>query len=447
MRRALIVGPVLVAAGLGLCRCAVSDRDVASGGDSGAGDTDTDTDADSDADTDADTDADSETESPWGPNMCPGEVQSFIWISNTGNPDSPIAGQGTVSKVCTINGQEVARYVTSPQGQTGDPSRTSVNLHGDAVVTNRDPSPGPSSVTKFIADYEECVDENDNGEIETSTGPDDVLPFGEDECMAWNTALTTGTTAIGARATAWNGEEDPDTGLGGRVYIGAMFNKTVYVLDGDAGAILDQQATSLAHYGGAMDGKGNFWTVAMGCTIGLCQIERISLADLGDNETFSVHCGYGISVDAEGRIWTAGQNTFSGGGCISRFDPETAENLWVSTGVVDFHRGLAVGTEASAGSVWAACTSGDVIQVAEEDEDFDGVLDIISRTAVGSASEMVGVAIDYEGNVWTVDRGGSTAYKIDPADPTIQTAVPIGPMPYTYSDMTGMQLKNVIPIE
>jgi hypothetical protein len=64
-------------------------------------------------------------------NMCPGVVQSFIWIANT--------GEGTVSKVCTIDGKEVARYYTSPQASGGDPSRTSVNLHGDMVVTNRSP--------------------------------------------------------------------------------------------------------------------------------------------------------------------------------------------------------------------------------------------------------------------------------------------------------------------
>ena len=434
MKKALIVGLALSAAGLTLWRCSASDREIANDDDSGTGDTDADTDTDTDSDTDSDTD------NPWGLNMCPGEVQSFIWISNTGNAESPVSGQGPVSKVCPITGEEVARYITSPQGQTGDPSRTSVNLHGDMVVTNRDPSPGPSSVTMFIADYEECVDKNDNGEIETSTGPDDVKPWNEDECMAWNTALTTGTTSIGARATAWNGEEDPDTGLGGRVYIGAMFNKTVYVLDGDTGEILESQATTLAHYGGAMDGKGNFWTVASLCTISICQIERINLLDLTDHETFGVHCGYGISVDSQGRVWTAGQRIGGGGGCVSRFDPETEENLWVDTAVLDFNRGVAVDGN---GSVWAACTSGDIIQVDEETVSLVGA----GRWPVGSASEMVGVAIDYEGYVWTVDRAGSTAYKIDPVDPTIQTAVPIGPLPYTYSDMTGMQLKNVTPIE
>ena len=218
--------------------------------------------------------------------------------------------------MCTTTGEEVARYVTSPQGANGDPSRTSVNTHGDAVVTNRDPSSGPSSVTKFAADIGDCLDSNNNGQKDTSTGPTDVRPWGEDECMVWNTPLGGG--AIGARATAWDGLEDPDTGLGGHVYIGAMLNRTVYKLNGDTGEIMAQAPTALAHYGGAIDGKGNFWTVDMNCTIGLCAIERISVDDLNDHQTHNVHCGYGISIDAKGRVWTSGINMMGGGGCVSQ---------------------------------------------------------------------------------------------------------------------------------
>ncbi len=357
---------------------------------------------------------------------CSGVAQSFIWIANT--------GEGTLSKVCTTDGVEVARYITSPQAASGDPSRTSVNMHGDAVVTNRDPSSGPSSVTKFAAAVEDCIDKNNNGQIDTSTGPKDVKPWGEDECMIWNTPLGGG--AIGARATAWDGKEDPDTGLGGKVYIGAMLNKTVYKLDGDTGAVLEQAGTALGHYGGAIDNKGNFWTVDMSCTVGLCNIERISVNDLNNHDVHAVHCGYGISVDAKGRVWTAGQNIFAGGGCISRFDPATNENVWVDTGAIDFNRGVAVGVALSAGSVWAANTLGDLIQVDME------TMQIVNRKPVGQDS-MVGVAIDFEGYVWTVSQGSSSAHKVYSTTWDI-TTVKIGSSPYTYSDMTGMQLWGVI---
>jgi streptogramin lyase len=53
------------------------------------------------------------------------------------------------------------------------------------------------------------------------------------------------------------------------------------------------------------------------------------------------------------------------------------------------------------------------------------------------------VAVDFEGNVWTVAQSSNSAYKFDPGTETHQP-VPIGANPYTYSDMTGAQLKGVI---
>ena len=422
LRTSIIVA--LIAVGAMSCKAAGDNAEYGSGG-SGATNPDASLDATVDVSMEAAADVDLYKDvNPDGPqyNGCPGLVQSFIWIANT--------AAGTLSKVCTTNGVEVARYSTGPQEYAGDPSRTSVNTHGDMVVTNRDPTNGPSSVTKFAGDIKDCVDRNNNGYIDTSYGPNDVKPWGEDECMLWNTPLGGG-GAIGARATAWDGTESPETGLGGHVFIGAMMNKTIYKLDGDTGAILAQAVTGIGHYGGAVDGKGNFWTVAMGCTIGLCQIERISLDDLNDHDTHPVHCGYGISIDAKGRVWTAGLN------CVSRFDPATDENVWVTAGAEGFNRGVAVGAQLSAGSIWAANTGGDLVQVDPE------TMTVVKRQHVGS-SDMVGVAIDYEGYVWTVSQGANAANKVHPGTWDV-TTVQIGSGPYTYSDMTGMQLRGVLP--
>ena len=357
-------------------------------------------------------------------NGCPGEVQSFIWISNS--------GEGTLSKVCTLNGEEVARYYTSEQESQGDPSRTSVNLYGDMVVTNRNPGYGPSSVTKFAALIEDCEDRNDNGKIDTSFDPSDVLPFGEDECMLWNTKLP-GNAALGARATAWDGEEDPETGEGGHVWIGCLNTFSVYKLDGNTGEILDTGYShpSVMPYGGAVDGMGGFWIVGGNCTvsslIGSCTIARIDM-DTMHAQDYVVPYGYGISVDSKGRIWT---NGLSG---ISRFDPSDGEIKKLP--FIGFGRGIAVDGN---GMVWGAITSGDLVQVDEE------TVELVNRFPVG-VSALVGVAVDYEGFIWAVSQGGNAAYKVDPATYDI-TEVPIGMGPYTYSDMTGMQLRNVIVVE
>src|SRR6185503_7606202 len=89
-----------------------------------------------------------------------------IWIANS--------GQGTVSKVDTTTNEELGRYYTDP-GQAGDPSRSTVNPHGDVLSVNRQ----ASSATFILAS--DCPDGNNNGIVETSTGPDDILSWGDDE--------------------------------------------------------------------------------------------------------------------------------------------------------------------------------------------------------------------------------------------------------------------------
>ncbi len=194
MWRWLINTTLLALAVLVIALCQGTGRDEESNGSDGGSDTDGDTDADSDADSDTDGDPD---------------VKSFIWIANT--------GEGTLSKVNTVTAVEEARYITAPYGTANDPLRTSVNRHGDMVVTNRNPNlTAASSVTKFAADQDDCIDRNDNSVIETSTGPGDVKPWLEDECMIWNTEIG---PPAGGRPTAWDGNEDPDTGQGGHVWV------------------------------------------------------------------------------------------------------------------------------------------------------------------------------------------------------------------------------------
>ena len=333
-------------------------------------------------------------------------------------------GRGEALKLCTLDGVEVGRFWTSPQLTGGDPSRTSVNLHGDMVVTNREVTGGPSSVTKFAGLLEDCVDRNGDTIIQTSTGPTDVLDWGEDECMLWNSPLTSG-GAIGARATAWDGTEDEATGDGGFVWIGALTTGQVFKLDGDDGAILEQVHVTNSPYGGVIDGRGNFWIVGALCTVGLCQVARVNTTTL-DVDYRNVTCGYGITADAEGRIWTSGL------GCVNRLDPTTGEQVAYRAGMT-FFRGLAVDGR---GSVWVANTGGTVLQINEADV-------TLVHEVPGVGSEVVGVAIDYQYNVWAVAQGSSHAAKINPTTYEVET-FRVGSGPYTYSDMTGFQLRTVI---
>jgi streptogramin lyase len=285
---------------------------------------------------------------------------------------------------------------------------------------------------------EECYDKNDNDVIDTSTGPTDVKAWEEDECMMWHTPL--GGQSSGARATAWDGEEDPETGLGGHVWIGTCnfvgYEQKVYKLDGEWGDIDEEiWAPISCAYGGAMDGTGGFWIYDSGGY----QIARVDTATL-EVETHQVNCGYGISVDSQGRVWTGGWGNMVNS-CVSRFDPATNTEEYVNVSGAQFLRGIAVGIAdtMSAGSVWAADTSGRLYEIDEE------TVTVLDDWTVGG-DNMIGVAIDFEGYVWTVSQGANSAYKFNP-ETAEQTSVIIGSMPYTYSDMTGAQLHNVLPVE
>ncbi len=340
---------------------------------------------------------------------------SFIWIANS--------GENTLSKVDTQTAIEVARYRTCPDSHC-DPSRTSVNLHGDAVVTNRN----SNSVTKFAAWIDDCVDGNSNGTIETSTGPTDVLAWGEDECMLWHTELP---LPGGARATAWDGKENPDTGLGGNVWIGTCggdIPQVVYKLDGDNGAIVDQTDVDAGCcYGGAVDGNDGFWVWDE--SIGSNKIVRVDMSAVQVTEYISLQNGYGITADSQGRVWVGG------GFFVSRYDPVDESLEVVEVLDADSLRGIAVGTEKCAGYVWAADTYGELYKIDQES--------MIVADTYEIGIHLVGVAVDHEGYVWAVDYDANAAYKFDPDTETYIT-VPVGQEPYTYSDMTGMQLKSVI---
>jgi streptogramin lyase len=154
--------------------------------------------------------------------------------------------------------------------------------------------------------------------------------------------------------------------------------------------------------------------------------------------TYPVECGYGISVDSQGNIWTGGTGGASGN-CVSKFDPTSCEAEVLDVPTADYLRGIAVGSGKSEGTVWAADTSGRLYAIDEHDMQLVG-------TWMLSAPSMIGVAIDGEGFVWTVSYEANAAFKFDP-DSGNHHSITIGQAPYTYSDMTGVQLTNAVIAE
>ncbi|MCA9707512.1 MAG: hypothetical protein KDK70_16790, partial [Myxococcales bacterium] len=327
---------------------------------------------------------------------------SYIWIANS--------AQGTISKIDTQTMAEEGRY--QAKAANGDPSRTSVNLRGDVAVANRN-----GGVAKFWANVDDCQDTNGVPGIQTSTGTADVLPFGQDECMAWYTDLTCGSN----RPVAWTRGLWDESQC---AYVGADLWTTcdanVLLLDGETGAI--KQTIPIAEpvfmYGGAADADNNFW----GLNTSQAQLVRV------DYETFTYQTfplppsgGYGITVGPQGRPWVCG------GGGVSRFNLDT--QTWDSAG------GSGIGGCMTDGEslIWHSDGSGMLLGYDIE------TLAVVEQVQL--PEYVHGVSVDFYGYVWGVSFAGSNAYRADPTTDQVDTFNQLVGA-YTYSDMTGFALSS-----
>lgn len=356
---------------------------------------------------------------------------SVLWVANT--------AEGSVSKIDTVSATEVARYYTGPalEGvshpyRDHSPSRTSVNLRGDVVVGNRGQWAPSSSFTKITGDTDECVDRNGDGVITTSQGPDDILPWGQDDCIEWHYPVESNL----ARAVAWDtGEQSCENTQQAHVWVGyRSWDNDVYVdlVHGTDGELIERVVIddpaflngSYGIYGGAADKDGNFW----GLNSGFVFIDR---------ETFQWHttegAGYGFALDPEGNPWGDWGN-----GRIAMTDANTGQLSDIYTGAMGgYDRGVAVDRERH---VWMV-TNG---HCGVARFDIESLTWIDPHITWDSCIEPVGVSIDFEGNAWVVDREAERAIKLAPNPPgegaTVVAEVTGLVEPYTYSDMTGAAL-------
>jgi len=363
---------------------------------------------------------------PGGGGMGGDVLFSNIWIAN-----SP---EGTVSKIDTKTGIELARYRTGPDAGS-DPSRTSVNLLGDVAVLNR----AGGAVLKIAARVDDCVDANNDGMITTSTGPADVLAWLADECVLWTTPIHPG-----SRAVAWESGNDPDEADDGCVApnpslwvsgMDAQNTVRVYRLDGTTGAIFDEATQPNwsdpdwgGLYGGAVDGEGDFWAVGK---------ENVALVHV-DAETMQLQMFaaqgpdrfYGMAMDAMGFPWIASEFDDT----LFRFNIESLQFENKGTTGHGSLRGLAVD---ETGNSWIAANDPCALV------HYEVATGVFTNVALPGCGTPVGVSIDVDGFVWVVDQGSNLAYKIDPGTRAVVSTTTGLVGPYTYSDMTGAGLDLV----
>ncbi len=351
----------------------------------------------------------------------------IIWVANS--------SEGTVSKIDTRKMMEVARYYTYPGGGA-DPSRTTVGLQGDVVVANRAASGGnKASAVRIAGDKANCVDRNGNGIIETSENtvpgqaatpipwPSDKPNDAPDECILWMTPLAPNSYP---RAAGYNaGFAEGDT----MIYIGLYSSKQVVRLDQRTGKILKTIDVSPAMpYGLVLDKNGDVWVRGAEGSLAWIQTSKADAVQIFSG-SLAPPCAYGIAADARGNIYTAGST------CVSRFDPvaKTWEKLDLRAQGASFMRGLAIDNK---NQVWVADTSAGMFHL-----DASGPVMTYKGKTANISSNNVGAAVDFDNRPWIISQTNSMAYKVDPTDYSTQ-GIKVGSGPYTYSDMTGYQLRN-----
>lgn len=350
-----------------------------------------------------------------------GTLSPIIWVANS--------SAGTVSKIDTRTMAEVGRYYTHPGG-SGDPSRTTVGLNGDIVVANRASGDGNRASAVHIAgDKSQCLDRNGNGKIDTSENST-PLAWAEgqpnnptDECILWFTKLTVSSLPRAAGFNAGLGETDTV------VYIGLYSTRELVRLNAKTGAVMKTISVAPAMpYGLVLDKNGDVWVRGAEGSLAVVQVSKGDQVKIY-NGTLAPKCGYGIAADAAGRIYTAGGN------CVGRFDPatETWENLSLQAQGMQSGRGLAVDNKTG---IWIADTYTGMYHV-----DGSGAQMVYKGKTATISSNNVGAAVDFDNNPWVISQANSAAYRVNPADYSTQR-VNVGVGPYTYSDMTGYQLRN-----
>jgi len=349
----------------------------------------------------------------------------FIWVANS--------GEGTISLLSTDTGNELGRYKTSPSN--GNPSRTTVDLDGSVWVGNRN----SNTITKIgLKELNQCVDRNNNGTIETSTGGADVKAWAnggvgianaEDECILQHVVLSqNGLSAQAVRLVAVDTDNN--------VFAGGSSSTALFKVNGATGAIMNAVSTLQNHYGGVIDKNGNIWSMPRSHN---GTVQKIS-ADMNSKENIQIgHGGYGVTIDKYGKVWTTEYGRrFS---CFNPTNPVGTLQVFHQTN----HSGGQGITSDSNGDIFIAgslnrSSVGQYKQTFDVDGNFTGIEFVKNHTV---QSGPTGVAVDAKGKVWASNYYSNSVSRIDPVTEVVEHFA-VGKRPYNYSDMTGNVIRNIL---
>lgn len=358
-----------------------------------------------------------------------GTTFPVMWIAN--------AGEDTVSKFDTTNNVELARYRTwfGPIGQTSArshlgsaysgpaPSRTAVDINGNAYVLNRFFENKKPVLLKILA--EGFIDRNGNGVMDTSTGPtptvmadtngNDQIDPDEitDERIAW--AVQVGSPNGLGRSLC--------IGTDGNLWVGMYNARTYYkVSAADGSQIAGPVSVGWTPYGCMIDKNGTLWSSNLGSTLG--RIDNTG-SDTGPWAVSAIGNmnNYGIAL-GNNKVYTGSGNRV--------YDPSTG----VAGAIPNMNvTSLGIVVDGS-GNIIAGRTT--IRKVSP-----DGNL-LWQAPLQSGGSSSVGIQVDSNNDVWQmgfVSAGRMQKYRGTDGSPL--GVFPVGNMPYTYSDAAGFAARNV----
>ncbi|MDI6723431.1 MAG: CARDB domain-containing protein [Methanobacterium sp.] len=350
----------------------------------------------------------------------------FIWVPNSNN--------GTVSKIDTRTGRELARYRVSPYSYSS-PSRTTVDLQGNCWVANRQ-----TGTAVKIGLYENggYIDRNRNGVIETSRDLNDdgvisgaeLLAWGADECVIYDIILIPGKegTYVPGQYTGSYANDSYNPGPRGvavdaqnNIWVGTYATMKFYYINGSNGQIIKTVDVSpVAHtsYGVIIDQNGIIWSSGHNGT-------NVLRLDPKTNSFTKINVGhfvYGLGIDRNNHLFVSGWTDSK----LTKIDTLTGTIEWTKSCPTQ-SRGITVTDD---GDIWIANSlAGTVTRYSN-----DGVL----KATINVGNTPTGLSMDADGKVWVVNYGDEYIKRINPATNTIELSKRIpGGLHYGYSDMTG----------
>ncbi len=375
--------------------------------------------------------------------------EDYLWVPNT--------GESTLSKWSARNRVELARYrVGLASGECRGrccwenncnmPSRTVVDGRGDAYVASRG-FMMQGTVTKVAAERRDCLDRNGNGMIDTSTGPTNVLPYGDDECVLWTAPV--GSVGATLRSLAIDrGDEDQRDGY---VWVGACANppgagnQGLWKLDPRTGSVLRAVPFAACAYGAVVTPDGTLWQHSL--NRGITPVNPYSgtvgpMVRLPTNLARGCAGGsYGITADLRGRLWLSGTSCADTLG----YDPRTQS--WTRVNLRPFGAtiaGLGV-TVAPSGRLWIPAIAMSSTLFSWDGDDFvrNGTLPasaVTQHTLDGlntSTWRPSALGATRDGALWLAFYNpNSPLLRFDPATRALERIS--GPnQVYTYTDFTG----------